>query len=155
MLARRLGGLVGRVAHTLGRVATAPVVALPGYRLASAAALAWGRMLGGTVSTAGDLTIVRNLPHWSFGRGGTCVGATFLTRDLVSDAILEHEDVHRRQWQRYGLAFIPMYFFAGLDGTKNRFEIEADLEKGGYLKKPRQRTNRDVVRDTQGIRRSS
>lgn len=105
-------------------------------------------MLGGSVRKIGELTVVTDLPNWAFGRGGTTVGSTFLTRGAVSTAILEHEDVHRQQWRRYGLAFIPMYFAAGLEGETNRFEIEADLVKGGYLPKPTKRLPRGQVRGT-------
>ena len=66
--------------------------------------------------------------------GGTTIGAVYLTCDNISPAILEHEAVHRAQWKRYGLAFLPLYLDAGQDAHANRFEIEAGLMKGGYLK---------------------
>lgn len=116
---------------------TAPPVARAGHRFATGAATLWGRLLGGEERQVGELTVVSGLPRWAFGRGGTTVGAVFLTADAVSPEILEHEDVHRRQWERYGLWFIPMYVAAGRDALRNRWEIEADLVKGGYLPKPR------------------
>jgi hypothetical protein len=76
--------------------------------------------------------VTRGCPAWAFGRGGTTIGAVYLTRDNVSPAVLEHEAVHRAQWRRYGLAFIPLYIAAGADARTNRFEIEAGLTKGGY-----------------------
>jgi hypothetical protein len=72
------------------------------------------------------------MPRWSFGRGGTTIGAVYLTRDNHSPAVIEHEAVHRAQWRTYGLAFIPLYIAAGTDAHTNRFEIEAGLEAGGY-----------------------
>lgn len=133
-------GVVGRAASGPAfRALTAPPVARAGHRIATEAARLWGRLLGGEERRVGELTVISGLPGWAFGRGGTTVGATFLTADALSPEILEHEDVHRRQWERYGLWFIPMYFAAGIDGLTNRFEIEADLVKGGYLPKARPR----------------
>ena len=74
------------------------------------------------------------LPGWAYGRGGTTVGAVYLTTDNVAPSVLEHEAVHRAQWKRYGLAFLPLYVAAGQDARTNRFEIEAGLKKGGYLR---------------------
>lgn len=135
----------GRVLGALGRTAsgpafralTAPPVARAGHRFATGAARLWGRLLGGEEQRIGELTVMSGLPGWAFGRGGTTIGAVFLTRDAVSPEIIEHEDVHRRQWERYGLWFIAMYVAAGRDALRNRWEIEADLVKGGYLPKPR------------------
>lgn len=105
-----------------------------GFRTASAAAKLWGRLLGGRFEQHGKLTVVTGLPPWAFGRGGTCVGDTVLTAQPMSAAVLEHEEVHRRQWRRYGFAFIPLYFAAGINPLRNRFEIEAGLVKGGYVR---------------------
>lgn len=129
-------GSLGRMAGGPAfRAATAPPVAKAGAALATQAARLWGRLLGGKERKVGDLTVVTGLPTWAFGRGGTTVGSTYLTAASDSPAVLEHEEVHRQQWQRYGLWFIPMYFASGVEATKNRFEIEAGLEKGGYLPK--------------------
>ncbi|GAA1728955.1 hypothetical protein [Microcella frigidaquae] len=132
----------GRAAHAVDRLAANravravglhPVVARPGYWLATAAGVTWGALLGGfRVSRRGGVIVCAGLPRWAFGRGGTTIGAAYLTRDNTRPEVLEHEAVHRAQWRRYGLAFIPLYFAAGLDGRTNRFEIEAGLEKGGY-----------------------
>ncbi|MCR8670818.1 hypothetical protein [Agrococcus sp. HG114] len=134
-LGHGVGALGRAIADPAFRALTAPPVAAVGHRFATAAARSWGRLLGGEERQVGELTVISGLPRWAFGRGGTTVGATFLTRDATSPEILEHEDVHRRQWQRYGLWFIPMYFAAGREGVTNRYEIEADLVKGGYLPK--------------------
>jgi hypothetical protein len=135
----RSGTALGSMGRTLGgpafRLVTAPPLARGGARIATKAARLWGRILGGDERTEGELHVITGLPKWAFGRGGTTVGATYLTHASDAPSVLEHEDVHRRQWERYGLWFIPMYFAAGQDAHTNRFEIEAGLEKGGY--KPR------------------
>jgi len=110
-----------------------PVVARPGYWLATLAGLLWGGTLSlGRIRRSGGVIVARRCPRWAFGRGGTTVGAVYLTRDVLSPEVLRHEAVHRAQWRRYGLAFIPLYFAAGLDGRTNRFELEAGLDLGGY-----------------------
>jgi hypothetical protein len=132
---RGSGGLVRRVARIgwLRRILLHPVVARPGYWFATGCALVWGAALGGfKVSRQGGVIVARGMPKWAFGRGGTTIGAVYLTSDNVSDAILEHEAVHRAQWRRYGLIFIVLYVEAGQDALRNRFEIEAGLRKGGY-----------------------
>ena len=66
-------------------------------------------------------------------------GAIYLTTDNTGEAVLEHEAVHKAQWKKYGLAFIALYIAAGSPALTNRFEVEAGLEKGGYVRprKPR------------------
>lgn len=78
------------------------------------------------------MLLCRRMPHWSFGRGGTQIGAVFLSNKDPSLNVLAHERVHREQWKRYGLAFPFLYFRAGLDPYQNRFEQEAGLLLGGY-----------------------
>ena len=118
----------------LRRLGLHPVVALPGYALVTALALAWGAVLSGfRVSRRGGVIVCAGLPRWAFGRGGTTLGAVYLTRDAVGPRVLEHEAVHRAQWRRYGLAMIPLYLAAGRDPLRNRFEIAAGLESGGYV----------------------
>ncbi len=110
-----------------------PVVARPGYWIATAAGVTWGAVMGGfRVQKRGGVIVCAGLPRWAFGRGGTTIGAAYLTRDNTADSVLEHEAVHRAQWKKYGLAFIPLYLAAGRDARRNRFEVEAGLEKGGY-----------------------
>lgn len=116
------------------------VLALPSYWLVTALALSWGAPLAQfRVARHGDLLVCAGLPRWAFGRGGTTLGAVYLTRDSVSDAVLRHEAVHRQQWRRYGLALIVLYLAAGRDPLHNRFEIEAGLEDGGYRRATRPR----------------
>lgn len=132
----------GREAHgRLRRLAEATVLDTPlsraGFWVATLAGLAIGLPLSvGRVEVADGLVVCRGLPRWAFRRGGTCVGAVYLTRDAVSPAILRHERVHVAQWRRYGLLFPALYWSAGIDGTRNRFEIAAGLEDGGYAPRP-------------------
>jgi hypothetical protein len=86
------------------------------------------------------------MPKRTFGRGGSCVGACYLTDSNVTDAVLEHEAVHKRQWQRYGMLFPFLYLVAGRDPLRNRFEIEAGLEKGGYLRRRRRHGARTATK---------
>ena len=109
-----------------------------GYLYATAVGLVWGAIWStGRIERRGGLFVFRGLPAWSFGRGGSCVGGVNLTSQNVTADVLEHEAVHKVQWQRYGMLFPLLYFAAGRDPLKNRFEIEAGLEKGGYLRKRR------------------
>lgn len=115
-------------------VGLSPVIARPGYWFATACGFVWGAVLGRFhISRQGGVIVAANLPKWAFGRGGTTIGAVFLTSNNISPSILEHEAVHRAQWKRYGLAFIPLYLDAGQNALRNRFEIQAGLKKGGYL----------------------
>jgi hypothetical protein len=110
------------------------LLAWPGYLFATGVGLIWGFVWStGRVQYRRGLFVFTGLPNWAFGRGGSCVGACYLTAHNVSDDILEHEAVHKRQWQRYGMLFPFLYGLAGRDALKNRFEIEAGLEKGGYI----------------------
>lgn len=132
---RASGGIVRRIARIgwLRRLLMHPAVARPGYWFASACGFVWGALLGRFhLERRGGVLVASRLPKWAYGRGGTTIGAVYLTTDNVSQPILEHEAVHRAQWRRYGLAFIPLYLEAGQDGRTNRFEIEAGLRKGGY-----------------------
>lgn len=131
-----------RAARTVNRLAQVralravglhPVVARPGYWFATAAGITWGALLGGfRISRQGGVVVCAGLPRWAFGRGGTTLGAAYLTRDNTRESVLEHEAVHRAQWKKYGLAFIPLYLAAGRDARRNRFEVEAGLDNGGY-----------------------
>jgi len=134
-LERAARGLVRRVSGVrwLRRLLLHPVIARPGYWFATACGFVWGAILGRFhLERRGGVLIASHLPNWAFGRGGTTIGAVYLTSHNVSDRILRHEAVHRAQWRRYGLAYIPLYVAAGQDALHNRFEIEAGLELGGY-----------------------
>jgi hypothetical protein len=115
------------------RLLLAPPLARAGYLYATAVALVWGFTLStGRVRRVDGLVVFEGLPRWAFSRGGSCVGGVYLTDHNSKPAVLEHEAVHRLQWQKYGMVFPAMYFLAGRDPLTNRFEIEAGLEKGNY-----------------------
>ena len=109
-----------------------PVVARPGYWFATGCAFLWGTILFGRHRRSHGLHVIHRLPRWAFGRGGTTIGAVYLTCDGTSDRVLEHEAVHRQQWRRYGMSMPILYLAAGSVARTNRFEVEAGLEKGGY-----------------------
>jgi hypothetical protein len=132
LLFQRLSDAAAGVAP-LKRFLLHPVVARPGYWIATGAGLIWGTALSlGRIRAAGGVIVARRCPRWAFGRGGTTIGAVYLTHSNLTPAVLEHEAVHRAQWKKYGLAFIPLYIAAGPDARTNRFEVEAGLHKGGY-----------------------
>ena len=114
-------------------IALSPVIARPGYWFATACAVVYGGILSRfRLRREGGLIVAPHVPTWAYGRGGTTVGAVYLTTDNISSSILEHEAVHRAQWKHYGLAFLPLYIEAGQNALTNRFEVEAGLRKGGY-----------------------
>ncbi|AZZ52480.1 MULTISPECIES: Fe-S oxidoreductase [Rathayibacter] len=116
-------------------VALDPAITRPGYLFACAVGLAWGALWStGPIERRNGLVVFTGLPSWAFGRGGSCVGTSYLTDSNVSDRVLEHEAVHKVQWRTFGMWFPLMYFVAGRDPLRNRFEIEAGLEKGGYVR---------------------
>lgn len=107
-----------------------------GFAYATCVGFVWGAMLStGKVERVDGLWVFRGMPRWAFRRGGSCVGACYLTRHNVSEAVLRHERVHVAQWRRYGLALPLLYALAGRDPLRNRFEIEAGLEDGGYVRR--------------------
>ncbi|MFF9839215.1 DNRLRE domain-containing protein [Streptomyces sp. NPDC013740] len=66
-------------------------------------------------------------------RGGTTIGTTFFTSNRnPSYNLMRHEKKHRTQWRRYGLRFIYMYFRAGTNPCRNRWERRAGYRDGGY-----------------------
>jgi len=106
-----------------------------GYLYATTVGVIWGSIWStGKVERRGGLIVFRGMPAWAFGRGGSCVGGCYLTDQNVSTAVLEHEAVHKRQWQRFGMVFPLLYLVAGRNPLRNRFEIEAGLKKGGYVR---------------------
>ena len=115
------------------RMLLSPVVARPGYWFVTGCGLIWGGALSlGRVRRESGVIVAHRMPRWSFGRGGTTLGAVYLTHDNEMTPVLEHEAVHRAQWKKYGLAFIPLYVAAGVEAATNRFEVEAGLERGNY-----------------------
>jgi hypothetical protein len=109
-----------------------------GYWWATLVGFVWGFLWStGRVERRHGLIVFTGMPNWTYGRGGSCVGACYLTGTNTRERVLEHETVHKAQWQRYGMLFPLLYFIAGRNPLKNRFEIEAGLEAGGYLPTPR------------------
>lgn len=132
-MSRKLVSTVGAV-RWVRRVALHPIVARPGYWFATLCGLLWGTVLSlGRIRSRSGVIVARKCPRWAFGRGGTTIGAVFLTHSATDEDTLAHEAVHRAQWKRYGLAFIPLYLAAGENPITNRFEQEAGLRRGGYL----------------------
>ncbi|WRS29855.1 hypothetical protein U6G28_10075 [Actinomycetaceae bacterium MB13-C1-2] len=117
-----------------------------GSGLAGSLALLYGTSVGGkrtdvVVPVTDSLScqevlipirVVYGLPKWAYPRGGVCVGRTFLTGRRPTKKILQHEARHVLQWRRHGLTMPIRYWAAGSDPFTNRFEIEADLDEGGY-----------------------
>ena len=123
---------------TVFRVAKAVLLDSPiskaGYGYATAVGMVWGFLWStGHIERRNDLVVFRGIPKWAFGRGGSCIGGCYLTEQNGTEDVMEHEAVHKKQWTRYGMLFPVLYFFAGRNALKNRFEIEAGLDKGGYL----------------------
>jgi hypothetical protein len=110
-----------------------------GYWFATAVGATWGFLLSrGRVERRRGLIVFSGMPSWAFGRGGACVGGCYVTDRNVHERVLGHEAVHRRQWRKYGMLFPLLYLLAGRDPLRNRFEVEAGLEAGGYLpRRPR------------------
>ena len=69
-----------------------------------------------------------------FARGGTTLGGASSPAPEPTRSVLRHEAVHADQWARYGIVFGLLYLREELRhrGPRNRFEIEAGLEDGGY-----------------------
>lgn len=115
-------------------------ISLIGYLFATAVGLAWGALWStGEIRRRHGLFVFTGLPRWAYRRGGICVGSCYLTGSNVTPAVLRHESVHREQWRRYGLLFPVLNLWAGANPLTNRFEIEAGLSDGGYLR-PRRKS---------------
>jgi hypothetical protein len=108
-----------------------------GYAWGTVVGWVWGTMWStGRVERRAGLWVFRGMPKWTFNRGGVCVGGCYLTGDAEpGEAVLRHEAVHKAQWLRYGFLMPVLYFFAGRDPLRNRFEIEAGLEDGNYIRR--------------------
>lgn len=114
-------------------------ISAAGYWWGTAVGWLWGSLWStGAVTRRDGLWVFRGMPAWTHARGGVCVGGCYLTGDTdPSDAVIRHELVHKMQWRRYGLLMPFLYLFAGRDPLRNRFEIEAGLEDGGYVRRQR------------------
>lgn len=102
-------------------------------------ALLWGRICGGRVSwNPSHRLFVCSGMRAGYARGGTCIGGAFLTGSAdPPDRMLRHEAVHAEQWRTFGVTFPFRYLREEMrnPGKRNRFEIEAGLEDGGYTKR--------------------
>lgn len=106
-----------------------------GFWYATCVGFAWGAVWSrGRIERHDGLWVFTGMPKWTFGRGGSCVGACYLTDHNVSKPVLRHERVHLGQWRHYGLALPILYALSGRDPLRNRFEIEAGLRDGGYVR---------------------
>nr|WP_202107126.1 Fe-S oxidoreductase [Agromyces seonyuensis] len=113
---------------------TDSAISRAGYGYATAVGFTWGFLLStGRVERRQGLWVFTGMPKWAFRRGGTCVGGVYLTATNASDRVLGHEAVHKSQWRKFGMLMPLLYAKAGRDPLRNRFEIEAGLEAGGYL----------------------
>jgi len=128
-----------RVDRVLPSVLLDSPISRLGYAWGTAVGWVWGSLWStGEVQRREGLWVFRGLPAWAFARGGVCVGGCFLTGERdPSDAVLKHEAVHKRQWRRYGFLMPVLYLLAGRNPLRNRFEIEAGLEDGGYMPRSR------------------
>lgn len=116
----------------LHRVFVASPLSRLGAGIATIIGLGYGLVLSrGRVESHEGLIVCR-LPRWAYPRGGMTVGRVFLTGQSTSAGMYRHERVHVEQWHRYGLLFPVLYWAAGRDPRRNRFEVEAGLADGGY-----------------------
>lgn len=124
-----------------------------GYWAGTAFGFAWGTLWStGKITKRNGLWVFRGMPNWSFGRGGVCVGACLLTEDIaITPELLAHEAVHKEQWKKYGALLPVLYFLAGRNAHKNRFEVEAGLEAGGYRNAALRTINRAPTHATKAV----
>ena len=110
-----------------------------GYAYGTAVGMLWGFLWStGPIERRGELWVFRGMPAWTFPRGGVCMGACYLTGSLPVDAgIVRHESVHARQWRRFGFLMPVLYTLEGRDPLRNRFEIDAGLADGRYVRRRR------------------
>ncbi len=85
----------------------------------------------------GTLRVCAGAGRGACARGGTTYGEVFVTRRplaRVDPATVRHELVHVRQWRRFGLLLPLLYALSGADPLRNRFEQQAGLRDGGYVR---------------------
>lgn len=106
----------------------------------TALVLGYARLWGGRAVFDAEFSLyVCTGMRGGFGRAGTTVGGAYLTRSNTARPVLRHEAVHADQWSRYGLIFAVRYLAEEVrrPGARNRYEIEAGLQDGGYKGRPR------------------
>lgn len=69
-----------------------------------------------------------------YARGGTTLGTTFVTgrNATISADLMAHEARHVAQWRHFGSSMALLYPLSGANACRNRFEIHAGLDNGGY-----------------------
>lgn len=85
-------------------------------------------------SKENPIIVCAESPNFLHGRDGTMFGNVFITSskmENLEEKVIEHETVHYKQQQRYGLLFVPLYFVEGITNPcKNTFEEEASFRVG-------------------------
>jgi hypothetical protein len=94
------------------------------------------RATGGSCTHSFGLRVCHNGWAHLYSRGGTTIGDTYSTNNdpfnNTRHRIL-HEKKHRDlQWRRYGGFFPFMYWHAGNNPCKNKYERQAGLRGGDY-----------------------
>ncbi|WP_231121815.1 hypothetical protein [Motilibacter peucedani] len=100
-------------------------------------ARAYAALLGAAAEEHDGMHVRHGLPRRAYPRGGVTWGDTYVCGSAPwarSPERLRHERVHVEQWRTYGLWFALLYLRAGRDPLHNRFEIEAGLHDGGYVR---------------------
>lgn len=82
------------------------------------------------------LMVCSSSPVFLHARGGTQFGDTFVTsadRTNLTNELISHEQIHKKQQQQYGVLFIPLYFSQNIfNPCGNSFEEEAGYYNGYY-----------------------
>ena len=117
-------GCRGCAASCSGRSDTAPATGSPPGATSSAAPCSAGRS-----PSKNGMHYFRGMPKWSFGRGGTTIGAIYLTTTATtSDNVLEHEADAPGAMEAVRARLHPLVPRGRLGGATNRFEVGAGLE---------------------------
>ena len=88
-------------------------------------------------TTHGDVLTPRHMTDDEEEENGEGAHADHDAETPEVDGDKRHELVHVEQWRHYGLAMPLLYALAGHNPLRNRFEIEAGLEDGGYVRRGR------------------
>lgn len=125
--------------------------------LVGALARGYARLFRVRAEHVDGLFVCSGLPRRAFPRGGVTWGDTYVCGAAPlarAGERLRHERVHVQQWRRHGLWFAVLYVCAGRDPLRNRFEVEAGLQDGGYRNHDEhgERTVDEVAVGESGIR---
>ncbi len=106
-----------------------------GYRIATYAGYRYGMTISaGRCGRVHGLMTCR-ARFRGYPRGGITIGGVYITgndRRTRTASRIRHEKAHRSQWRRHGLAFPYLYWRAGRNPCRNRYEREAGWASGGY-----------------------